>query len=372
MPPVNLLIKPASGMCNMRCHYCFYHDITEKREQGSYGFMSEETLKNVLEKALDHADIACTIAFQGGEPTLAGLPFFEQAVKLSKEYNRKNLEIHFALQTNGYSLGPEWAEFFAREHFLIGISIDGTIHTHDSYRKGGDGKDTFLNIMKTVDSFNQYGVEYNILTVVNRRTASSIRKIYQYYKKMGFHYLQFIPCLDPLDTPSGTMAYSLTPELYGQFLCDLFDLWYEDLSAGNEIYIRQFYNYLSIILTGNAESCDMNGLCSIQNVIEADGEVYPCDFFVLDEYKLGNLNNTDFDEIHKKRMETGFLSSQKAPDGQCQACSYFPLCRGGCYRHRIMSPEEDQRNYFCKSYQIFFDRCLPRLKQAAFWMQKKG
>ena len=89
MPPVNLLIKPASGMCNMRCHYCFYHDITEKREQGSYGFMSEETLKNVLKKALDHADIACTIAFQGGEPTLAGLPFFEQAVKLSKEYNRE-------------------------------------------------------------------------------------------------------------------------------------------------------------------------------------------------------------------------------------------------------------------------------------------
>ncbi|WP_313180168.1 anaerobic sulfatase maturase [Lacrimispora sp.] len=365
MPPVNLLIKPASGMCNMQCQYCFYHDITEKRTQGSYGFMSEETLKNVLKKALDYADTACTIAFQGGEPTLAGLPFFEQAVRLSKEYNKKNLDIHFALQTNGFDLGPEWAEFFAREHFLVGISVDGTIHTHDAYRKSGNGSATFLNIMKTVDSFNRYGVEYNILTVVNKRTASSIGKIYQYYKKMGFSYLQFIPCLDPLEAAPGTMEYSLTPELYGQFLCDLFDLWYEDLNAGKEIYIRQFYNYLSLLLTGNAESCDMNGFCSIQNVIEADGEVYPCDFFVLDEFKLGNLNNTGFDEIHKKRMEIGFLSSQKAPDSQCQACSYFSLCRGGCYRHRIMSMEETCCNYFCKSYQMFFDHCLPRLLQTA-------
>lgn len=327
--------------------------------------MSVETLRNVIKKALDYADTACTIAFQGGEPTLAGLPFFEQAVRLSKEYNNKNLELHFALQTNGYNLGPEWAEFFAREHFLVGISIDGTIHTHDAYRKGGDGGDTFLNIMKTVDSFNEHGVEYNILTVVNRRTASSIGKIYQYYKKMGFRYLQFIPCLDPLDAPAGAMEYSLTPELYGRFLCDLFDLWYEDIIAGNDVYIRQFYNYLSIILTGSAESCDMNGLCSIQNIIEADGEVYPCDFFVLDEYKLGNLNTTGFDEIHKKRLETGFLASKKAPDSQCQACSYFPLCRGGCYRHRIMSPEESRRNYFCRSYQMFFSHCLPRLMEIA-------
>ncbi len=247
----------------------------------------------------------------------------------------------------------------------MGISVDGTIHTHDAYRKSGNGSATFLNIMKTVDSFNRYGVDYNILTVVNKRTASSIRKIYQYYKKMGFSYLQFIPCLDPLEAAPGTMEYSLTPELYGQFLCDLFDLWYEDLNAGKEIYIRQFYNYLSLLLTGNAESCDMNGFCSIQNVIEADGEVYPCDFFVLDEFKLGNLNNTGFDEIHKKRMEIGFLSSQKAPDSQCQACSYFSLCRGGCYRHRIMSMEETCRNYFCKSYQMFFDHCLPRLMQTA-------
>lgn len=365
MPQVHLLIKPSSGMCNMQCQYCFYHDITEKREQDSYGFMSDETLEQVIKKALEYAEGVCTIAFQGGEPTLIGLPFFEKAAELVKQHNKKNLKVNFALQTNGYHLNPQWAEFFAREGFLVGVSVDGTIHTHDAYRKNGRAEGTFLDVMKTIEWFNEYKVEYNILTVVNKKTAMAVRKIYQYYKKMGFRYLQFIPCLDPLDTQSGVQEYSLTPEAYGQFLCDLFDLWYEDLKNGNEIYIRHFYNYLSLLLTGRAESCDMNGFCSVQNVVEADGEVYPCDFFVLDEWKLGNLNDTGFEEIEQKRLMSGFLSEEKDPDRECRACGYFPLCRGGCYRHRIMSKEKNGRNYFCKSYEIFFDHCLPRLKEAA-------
>lgn len=365
MPPVHLLIKPSSGMCNMRCQFCFYHDITEKREHDSYGFMSDETLEHVISKALSYAEESVTIAFQGGEPTLSGLPFFELAVKLARQYNTKNLKIDFALQTNGYHLDEEWAKFFAREHFLVGISIDGTIHTHDAYRKNGAGEGTFLAIMKTVDLFNKHGVEYNVLTVVNRRTAASVRKIYQYYKKMGFSYLQFIPCLDPIGAPPGQEDYSLTPEMYGRFLCELFDLWYEDLIKGQPVYIRQFYNYASILLTGRAEACDMNGYCSIQNVVEADGEVYPCDFFVLDDYKLGNLNTTGFEEIHEKRLEIGFLSPEKGPDKECQECQYFPICRGGCYRHRTMSGTKNRRNYFCTSYRMFFEHCMDRLLNAA-------
>lgn len=372
MPPVHLLIKPSSGMCNMRCQYCFYHDITEKREQDSYGFMSDETIEQVIKKALTQAEGSCTIAFQGGEPTLIGLPFFERAAALAKQYNTKNLEVNFALQTNGFRLGEEWAEFFAREHFLVGVSVDGTIHTHDAYRHDGAGRGSFLEIMKTIDFFEKYKVEYNILTVVNRRTAASIRKIYQYYKKMNFGYLQFIPCLDPLDAPAGAEDYSLTPDMYGHFLCDLFDLWYEDFMQGRRIYIRQFYNYVSLLLTGRAEACDMNGFCSVQNVVEADGEVYPCDFFVLDEFKLGNLNEVDFDEIHKKRLEIGFLAPEKGPDEECKACRYYPICRGGCYRHRTMSGKGSHRNYFCESYQMFFDHCLGRLDEVAGIMARTG
>lgn len=369
MPTINLLIKPASGMCNMHCKYCFYHDLSEKQGKKSFEFMSEATMENIIKKTIAYSDHSCTIAFQGGEPTLRGLPFFKHTVDLVNKYNTKKLKIHYALQTNGYQLNEEWADFFARNNFLVGVSVDGTIHTHNAYRKNTAGEDTFLDILKTINYFNQHHVEYNILSVVNRRTALSVRKIYNYYKKMGFKFLQFIPCLDPLNEVSGEKDYSLTPLLYGSFLCELFDLWYDDLIAGNYISIRQFDNYISILLTGKAEACDMNGFCSIQNVIEANGDVYPCDFFVLDEYKLGNLNSTDFTEIHRKRLESGFLSQDKLPSEACQKCSYFPICRGGCYRHRIMSHSPRLTNYFCPAYKIFFNHALPRLKSASRMFQ---
>ena len=365
MPPVHLLIKPSSGMCNMRCEYCFYHDITEKREQSSYGFMSDDTLRHVIQKALDHAEGSCTIAFQGGEPTLIGLDFYKKVIAYQKEYNHKNLTISNAIQTNGYKLDEEWARFFAKHHFLVGISVDGTIHTHDLFRKDAQGNGTFLPIMKTISLFEKHHVDFNILTVVNSRTASSIRKIYAYYRKMGFLYQQYIPCLDPIDSPAGSFSYSLTPKQYGEFLWELFDLWYDDFIHGHTVYIRQFENYVSILLKGFAESCDMNGFCSIQNVVEADGEVYPCDFWVLDEYKLGNLNHVDFDEIQKRRKEIGFQERSLAVHEDCKNCRYFPICRGGCYRHRTMSNRAELPNYFCEAFRIFFDHCLPRLQHVA-------
>lgn len=365
MPPIQLLIKPASGLCNLRCEYCFYHDITEKRQQSSYGFMSEATLEEIIKKTLAYAENSCTIAFQGGEPTLIGLSFYKRLIEFQKQYNTKNLSIYNVIQTNGYQLNREWAEFFHDNQFLVGISLDGTIHTHDLYRKSSDNRGTFQEIMNTIELFEQYKVEYNILTVVNKKTASSVKKIYQFYKKKNFQYLQFIPCLDPFDKPSGSMPYSLTPESYGSFLCELFDLWYDDFQSGRVISIRHFDNYLSIILNNRAESCDMNGFCSIQNVIEADGEVYPCDFYVLDEYKLGNLTRTDFEQINQKRAEIGFIERSLEKDEECKACRYYPICRGGCTRHRNMSGSFTERNYFCKAYQIFFDHCLDRLFQIA-------
>lgn len=372
MPAVHLLIKPASGMCNMRCEYCFYHDITEKREQSSYGFMSEETLRHVVSRAFDYAEGNCSIAFQGGEPTLAGLDFFRKAVELEKEYEtkyrQKHLQISNAIQTNGFGLTEEWARFFAENHFLVGISVDGTIHTHDACRRDSSGNGTFLSVMHTISLFNACHVDYNILTVVNRKTASSIRKIYAYYKKMGFLYQQYIPCLDPFDAPSGSLPYSLTPVQYGNFLCELFDLWYDDFVHGRTVYIRQFENYVSILLKGHAESCDMNGFCSIQNVVEADGEVYPCDFWVLDAYKLGNLNQVSFKEIEKRRQEIQFLERSHVVHETCKSCPYGYICRGGCYRHRVMT--DDRKNYFCESFRTFFDACLPRLQHVARLVQR--
>lgn len=366
MQELLLLIKPASGLCNMKCDYCFYCDISNKRDIASYGIMTFDTLEVVVEKALAYADRACTFAFQGGEPTLAGFEFFEHLMELEKKHNVKNIKIYNTMQTNGYAINQKWAEFLGKNQFLVGLSIDGIKATHDKYRHSGDGNDTFLKIMDTAALFQKYEVEFNVLTVVNAKTAVKIRRIYEFYKKNGFNYQQYIACLDPVFEKKGEREYSLTPELYGNFLIELFDLWYLDLQWGRQPYIRQFENYVAIMMGQQPESCEQRGICGVQHVVEADGEVYPCDFYVLDSYKLGNLNAVTFEEIEQKRKEIKFVEKSDNHDEECRNCQYFALCRGGCERQRTDLPlGAGKRNYFCKGYQMFFEHSYDRLLDIA-------
>ncbi len=364
MPAIHLLIKPASGLCNLRCSYCFYHDITENRQQASYGFMSLETLESVIRKALDYADGQCTIAFQGGEPTLIGLDFYKALLNIVKEHNHKKLKVNYAIQTNGINLDNHWASFFAENKFMVGLSMDGQKDVNDSFRIDAAGKGTHSRIMKTKAMFDKHHVEYNILTVVNSLTARRVESVYRFYERNGLEYLQFIPCLDPINEEPGKRITSLTPELYENFLKTLFDLWYRDVKGGRFVFIRQFENYLGILLGLRPESCDMVGICSPQNVIEADGSVYPCDFYVLDEYRLGNLNTDSFSDINKKREEIGFIDSDFLPG--CKKCKYFFLCRGGCKRHRV-----GEKNYFCRAFYNFFEYSLARMKELAADVQRR-
>lgn len=362
MPVINLLIKPSSGQCNMHCDYCFYCDVMQNREQSSFGFMSLETIENVIKKALEFAEQECTIAYQGGEPTLIGLDFFKKTIEFQNKYNVNNVKINNALQTNGYAITEEWAQFFVENNFLVGLSLDGTKDTNDIFRHNKALNGTFNKIMETVKIFNKYNVQYNILTVVNSQTAKKINSIYSFFKKNNFKYLQFIPCLQPIGKESEKKPYTLTAKAYGEFLNKLFDFWYKDVLEGNEVHIRQFENYIEMLLGYPPESCGMSGICGYQNVIEADGSVYPCDFYVLDKWKLGNLNENTFEEIYQKRTEVKFIEESMNIDEKCSNCKYFPLCRGGCKRYR--EPFENgkyQLNSFCKSYEMFFEHCGERL-----------
>lgn len=358
MPVIHVMIKPASGLCNMRCKYCFYADEMEKRETSSYGIMTEGTLENVIRETLRFAEGECTIAYQGGEPTMAGLSFFKKSVEFQKQYNVNHVTIHNALQTNGYAVDEEWCRFFAENNFLVGLSVDGIKATHDCYRKDAAGQDTYFRILDTAKRMEQYGVEFNILTVVNGKTAPKIRRIYEQYARLGFKYQQYIACLDPIGEQPGGHEYSLTPRAYGQFLIDLFELWEIDLTKGKQPYIRQFENWVSILMGQMPEACDQRGLCNLQNVVEADGSVYPCDFYVLDDYRIGNLNEDTFDRIYENREKLGFIEQSKNHDRGCLECPYFALCRGGCRRHRegMELPEGGCRNFFCEAYKMFFDR----------------
>lgn len=222
--------------------------------------------------------------FSEREPTLVGLDFFKKLVELEKEYNKKGIKVNNTIQTNGILINDEWSKFLADNNFLVGLSLDGPKNLHDINRVDASNKGTFNKVMKTVNLFNSYGVEYNILFVVNGYTARHAKKIYNFYKKNNFKYLQFIPCLDPLDKEFGQSSYSLTPEKFEKFLITLFDSWYNDIIKNDPVSIRIFDNYANMLRGYPPESCGMNGLCACQFVTESDGSVYPCDFYVLDKW----------------------------------------------------------------------------------------
>ncbi len=190
---------------------------------------------------------------------------------------------------------------------------------------------------------------------------------------MGWNYQQYIACLDPLGETRGESEFALEPALYGKFLTELFDLWYADWRKGRQPYIRQFENYVGILLGYPPEACDQRGVCGITNVVEADGSVYPCDFYMLDAYRLGNFNENRLDEIDAKREEIGFVERSRKLEKSCLACPYYRLCRGGCQRHRDpVEGTEEYHNYFCESYRIFFDACLGRMEEMAETIRRRG
>ena len=366
MPPISVLIKPASGICNMKCDYCFYCDEAKKRITKSYGFMTERTLRNVIRKTMLHADGMISYVFQGGEPTLRGLEFFEKVIEYQKQYNKNRVYVNNAIQTNGYALNEEWAKFFKENHFLVGFSLDGTKENHDLYRHNTEGEGTYDRILKSINLMDAYGVDYNILTVVTKDTAEHISEIYKEYQTRGWNYQQYIACLDPLGEERGKNPYALTPVQYGSFLIELFQLWYEDWKKKKQPYIRQFDNYIGILMGYQPESCDQRGSCGVQTVVEADGSVYPCDFYMLDEYLLGNFNEHRLDEIEKRRREIGFVDRSRSLTENCQTCQHHILCRGGCQRNRDWNEDKKgYESYFCISYQMFFEACRDRLCEVA-------
>lgn len=366
MPAISVLIKPSSSMCNMSCDYCFYCDEAKNRNKDSYGYMTEDTLKNIIRRTMLNAGGLVSYAYQGGEPTLRGLAFFEKAVAFQKQYNRNHIQVQNAFQTNGYLIDEKWCRFLKKNHFLVGLSLDGTRSVHNAMRHTKNGGDTYDRVKAAADMMDEYGVEYNILTVVTAQAAEHITDIYQEYKRNGWGYQQYIACLDPLGEEHGKMDYSLNPESYGYFLVDLFDLWYRDLRKNKQPYIRQFENWIAIAAGYMAESCDQRGVCGIQYVVEADGSVYPCDFFMLDEYCIGNFNTDRLRQIDEKRREIGFLERSIKLGASCSECRYLELCRCGCQRNRDFVPEDGgYHNHLCKGYQIFFEKCGERIMEIA-------
>lgn len=366
VPPINILIKPASSACNMACSYCFYKDVASQREHACFGLLSLERMEEVIRSGMEYAEHICSFAFQGGEPTLAGLDFYQNVVSLEKKYARPGVRIQNAIQTNGYLIDDAWAEFLAKNHFLIGLSLDGPADIHNRNRLDHAGKGTFNKAMHAAKLFEKYGADYNILCVVTGKNARSAEKIYRFFRRQGFRWLQFIPCLEPLEGRRGDAVFHLAPKEYGDFLIRIFDLWLKDLRCGEYISIRHLDNYLSILLGQQPEACNMMGHCAVQFVIEGDGGVYPCDFYVLDEWRMGTVGEMPFAEMRNSDVARRFVEASLRLPETCRNCRYLAICRNGCRRDRLMLPDgKIDQNYYCEAYRTFFDARGQQLRQAA-------
>ena len=274
-----------------------------------------------------------------------------------------DIEINNAIQTNGLTIDEEWAHFLAQNHFLVGISLDGPKKIHDLYRIDNQGKGTFQRIIKAINLFDQYHVKYNILTVVTAQVARDIHKIYNFFKDKNFKYLQFIPCLDPLQEEPGVYRFSLTPEKYSYFLKTLFDLWYEDVMSDHLVNIRYFDNLLQLLMGYPPEACGTLGKCNCQFIIEANGGVYPCDFYVVDKWYLGNIKEKSFLELLTSPNSYQFVEMSQNFDSKCNNCPWFFVCRGGC--RRWCEPFNDGKpsiNILCSAYQDFFQYTLEQFR----------
>lgn len=348
---LSLLIKPASALCDLRCRYCFYRETARTGPQ-PMRLMTRETACMLIEKIFESDPASVSVVFQGGEPTLAGLPFFTFFTAEAARRNRRRIPVRYGIQTNGVSLNDDWAAFFRRRGFLVGLSLDGDRELNDLYRRSAAGESVFADVLRAAGTLRRGGAPFNILSVVTDETAGQAERIYTFFKNEGFRFLQFIPLTD------AGCGVTLSAERYALFLKTLFDLWYRDLENGIYISIRQFDNYVNMLRGRPPENCGMRGECGRYFVVEADGEIYPCDFYCTREYRLGSV----FDETPFEPGETQrrFIMESRRIRESCAGCGYENLCRGGCRRDRT---EDLTKNRYCEAYRAFFDYAGERLEK---------
>jgi len=364
MPPITVMIKPVSGACNMRCRYCFYADEMNHRKSSVYSRMTNELLDVLVRRVIRSADASVHFVFQGGEPTLIGLPFFEDLVRLQRKYNMRGLKISNAVQTNGYDLSDEMIAFFAKEQFLIGVSLDGTDETHNLLRPDAKGLPTSAVVRKTIERLHAAGVSVNILCVVNSEVAKHPKEVFS--ALAPYEYLQFIACLDGLDGEK--RDYSLSCEAYLAFLKATFDCYHQAYLDGHPVSVRNFDNWVAMLMGMPPENCAMVGHCGPSLVIESDGSVYPCDFYALDHWKLGSISQDSLKRMLGSDREKAFLEESLPVPDACRACRWYRLCRNGCKRER--DPETGV-NRWCSVHAAFLEYAYPRMKKMAEQLKKR-
>lgn len=373
----HVMAKPTGSVCNIDCTYCFY---LEKEalypERNTNWRMSDETLEAFVQQhiAAQHGS-QVTFAWQGGEPTMMGLPFFRRVVELCEKY-AGGKQIDHALQTNGLLLNDEWARFFAQNRFLIGLSIDGPEVLHNQYRVNRAGKGTHDRVMAAMALLKAHNVTFNTLTVVGKHNVGHAREVYEFLLSAGSRHIQFIPLVERMSTQDSTLlnlvmpgesAATLAPWTvpawqYGDFLSQIFDIWVRrDVEF---VSVQMFDVALAAWMGQPPVLCVHSQTCGHAFAMEANGDLYNCDHYVYPEHLLGNIHQQSISELNNSERAIAFGQAKNdtlTPD--CRRCEFRPVCHGGCPKHRFaVSPSgHPGHNYLCAGYKHFFRHITPTM-----------
>ncbi len=370
MNPFSLLIKPANGDCNLRCEYCFYIDHLKNKE--SRPRMTNEVLEKMISSYMS-TDQGGHYAFgwQGGEPTLMGLKFFQKVVELQQKYGAPGSRVSNGLQTNATLISDEMAQFFGKYKFLVGVSLDGPPQIHDFYRKTIRQKETHELVMRGIENLKNNQVEFNILILINSKNVSKAQLVYNYLVKNGFYFQQYIPCVEFDEKSNKLFPYSINGEGWGTFLCDLFDEWRK-----KDVYrvsIRHFDSILEYLVYGRYNVCYMNKDCRQYFVVEYDGGVYPCDFFVENDLKLGNIMTDSWEQLMNSPVYRQFGEQKFAFNEACKTCPFLSLCHGDCQKFRVGSNSYSKTlSVLCKGWKKFYAYSLPFFESLAKKIRFEG
>ena len=358
---LSLLIKPVSADCNMRCKYCFYIRPGDPYRSEGRHLMDDRTLRTMISSYMKSAGKCASFGWQGGEPLLAGIDFFKRVAEYQQSYGLSAQLVSNNLQTNGLLLNDEWAKFFKRYNFFIGVSLDGPEEYHNAYRHALNGLDSFRQTMKGIQTLRNHQVEFSILTVVNDITVKKPAELFQFFIRNGLYHLQFIPCVEMNRETQEMKGYSLSVPDYKDFLCTLFDVWY---NKGKPIAsIRLFENILAVYMGIDPEICAFHNECGSYVVVEYNGDVYPCDFFVEEDWMAGNLLETPVHEMMNGPKLQAFNRRKIQQSSGCSNCEWNFICHFGCQHDRLVNG----MNYLCEAYREFFSYTQKRfhlLKQA--------
>ncbi len=365
MKPFSLLVKPSSADCNLRCKYCFYLDRAEMYPETARHRMSGEVLERMISSFLATPQPHHSIGWQGGEPTLMGLGFFKKVTDLQQRYGRSGGAVSNGLQTNTTLIDDEWARHLAQYNFLVGVSIDGPAGVHDRYRTFVNGRGAHADVMRGLQCLKRNRVEYNVLTLVSQSNVQNPVEVYHYLRDdLGVMYHQYIECVE-FERDGTLQPFAISGREWGDFLCAIYDEWIK-CDDTRRVSVRLFDSILTMMVDGYANVCAMGQDCRQYLVVEHNGDIYPCDFFVRPDLKLGNIMEDSWEDLLESPAYAEFGARKRKWSAKCTDCEYLRYCAGCCPKNRSYKGENpDQLSILCDGWLQFFDHAMPAFKRLA-------